>query len=251
MNPPEASTVALDRSGPVWRGSCAGLGSVAVGAAGEVFIEVEGPDPRGEKARALEFGWGDLLSHARRGFAMALGAVVVPANSPDAALLVCGDAPDVAAVVIALSRHGWLLVSDRPTPTRWTDGSLIAHPRSAPLIIAAARAAAAGLDGVPVRAPSNAVRVDLPRWSDEVPISRVVQVTRRRPNEDAFAELTGHRKFERAASILLGGALTPDGTPQEPAVGEHLRLAELPSAVLRIGTEHDASVGQLLEWWAA
>ncbi len=251
MNSQDPPAVVLDRTGPVWRGTCAGLGSVAIGANGDVFTEAEGPDPLGQKARALHHGWGDLLSHARRGYSMALGAAVVPADSADHALLVCGDAPEVATVVIALSRHGWLLLSDRPTPTRWVDSRLIAHPRSAPLLIAKQRAVAAGFDGAAIRDQSNVVSVDLPRSVVPATVSRVVQVTRRRPSEDAFTELTGHRKFERAASLMLGGALAPVAESDEPAVSEHLRLADLPSAVLRIGAEHDASVGQLLEWWAS
>ena len=252
-----------DRAGTIWRGSLPGLGSVEVAADGSVTVAADHPDGTGDEAAALLHGWGELLSFAHRGFAMAQGACLAPPGSAPGALLVCGDAHDVAAVVLSLTARDWALISDRPTPTRWEDGALVAHPRPAPLVVGERMAAESGRTGTPVRAASTAVAVDVSRALSPAPVTRVVLVQRRRPDEDTFAMLTGHRRFERAASLMLRGALsprTPQGVaPDEDAladdtasvVAEHLRLAELPSAVVRIDTAgNDDAVHRLLEWWA-
>lgn len=242
----------LDRSGPTWRGSLPGLGSLLVAPDGALTILPADRDPAGEQAAALRHGWGDLLAHARRGFAMASGAAMVPGDPSLGALLVCGDAHDVATVVLWLSRRDWLLLSDRPTPTQWQGGRLVAHPRSAPLVMARQRAVEAGAPHAPIRAQSNSVAVDIPRSSAPAPIRALLRVQRRHPHEEPFTELVGHRRFERAASLMLGGILAPEAEPEDSVVAEHLRLAGLPSAVMRIdGTEDGSAIGRLQAWWGA
>lgn len=239
----------LDHAGPVWVGTMPGLGVVAVRADGSLDVDPQLPDDSGEKTRALKHGWGELLSHARRGHSLALGASVAPSDHAGA-LLVCGDAHDVAAMVVALAGRGWGLISDRPAPVSWAGERLVAHPRAAPLVLARQRAVEAGLAHADIRAGSNVVAVDLLRREVPTPVDALLLVQRRRPHEASFAELAGHRKFERAASMLLGGALAPDRS-EDNLVAEHLRLAALPSAVVRIEAAADDVIDAVLSWWSA
>ncbi|MDI1290918.1 MAG: hypothetical protein PSX37_13335 [bacterium] len=242
--------LSLDRRGAQWRGTLPGLGLVLVGPTGTVAVEPEGPDPTGQKAAALTHGWGELLASTRRGHALVLGAAVVSPDESASALLVCGTAHEVAPVVLALAGHGWLLLSDRPSPASWENDQLVAHPRSAPLVMAFERVVESGLPFTTVRTPSNAVAVDVPRAMEPSPVRGLLLVQRRRPHEEHFTELSGHRKFERAASIVAKGVLAPESGSEDSAVSEHLRLAELPSAVIRVDSAEAGSLDALLAWWA-
>jgi hypothetical protein len=245
-----AAGPSLDRTGPVWRTVLPALGAIAVAADGQFSVVAELPDADGGKTRALTHGWGELLSHARLGHSLALGAAVVPADDPNRVLLVCGDAHDVAAVVLDLSSRGWRLLSDRPTPTVWRNEQLIAISRPAPLVVSQQRAEAAGLYFTPVRLGSTAVVIDIKRETANGPIDALVQVQRRRPGEPPFDLLTGHRRFERAANLMLGGALAPDIDTDPSAVIDHVRLATIRAAVARIDSATDDAVDHLVRWWA-
>ena len=251
----------LDRDGPVWHGVLPGLGRIQIDADGA--LDVSAAHASEEDETALRHGWGDLLAFAHRGFSMAQGAAVTqggrPDGSPGPALLLTGDAHDIADVVLVLCARGWRLLSDRPTPVAWQDDTLVAQPRPAPLVVAAQRAAGAGLAGRPVRAGSNAVAVTVPRAVEPAPVAAIVQVQRRRPDEAPFAEVLGQRRFERAATLMLHGALAPDhgagdagAESGEAMVAEHVRLAALPSALVRLdGPADEAAVDLLVAWWTA
>ena len=250
MTLPVPPSVALDRSGTDWLGTFPGLGTVVVSPDGHVEVHPVDDGPTGEKAAALRHGWGELLASTRRGHSLALGAALVSADASAGALLVCGTAHEVAPVVLALTGVDWTLLSDRPTPTSWEDGRLIAHPRPAPFVMAFERAADSGRSFGTVRTPSNAVALDVPRAEDPAPIRALLLVQRRRPDEEPFTELSGHRKFERAASVMVGGVLASEHASDETAVSEHLRIAELPSAVLRIDGPDAGLLETVRAWWS-
>ncbi len=250
MTSPVPPSVALDRSGTDWLGTFPGLGTVVVSPAGHVEVDPVDGGPDGEKATALRHGWGELLASARRGHSLALGAALVPADPAAGALLVCGTPHEVAPVVLALTGLGWALLSDRPTPTSWEEGRLIAHPRPAPFVMAFERAVESGLSFTTVRTPSNSVAVDVPRSAEPRPIRALLLVQRRRPDEEPFSELIGHRKFERAASVMVGGVLASEFASDESAVSEHLRIAELPSAVMRVDGPSTYSLEPVVAWWS-
>lgn len=239
----------LNRSGPIWRGRFPGLGSITVGVDGQIGAAPEDRHERAEMGAALLHGWADLLSHARRSHSLALGASVAP-HDRGGALLVCGDAHDVAAIVVALADRRWSLISDRPAPVAWEGDRLVAQPRAAPLVLSRQRADEAGLAHSNVREGSNVVAVDLPRIEVTTPVDALLLVQRRRPHEHGFSELAGHRKFERAASLMLGGALAPERS-EDDVVAEHLRLAGLPSAVVRIDAAAADGIDAVLDWWSA
>ena len=257
----EPDAPAFNRDETVWRGALPGLGSVTVDADGSVRAAADRASEEDEAA--LRHGWGELLSFAHRGFSLAQGAAVTdgerPDGSPEPALLLTGDAHDVADVLLVLCARGWRLLSDRPTPVSWQDDRLIAQPKQAPLLVAAQRAAAADLAGEPVRDGSNAVAVTVPRALDPAPVAGIVQVQRRRPDEEPFAEVLGQRRFERAATLMLHGALAPGHGSGEAAaeggeavVAEHVRLAALPSAVVRLdGPADESAIDLLVTWWTA
>ncbi|MHB1163629.1 MAG: hypothetical protein ACYC3K_00110 [Candidatus Nanopelagicales bacterium] len=241
---------ALDRSGAMWQGSFAGLGVVTVDPDGRLATSVAGADDDGRRADALGHGWGGLLSWARRGFALAHAASLA---SGGRGLLVTGEADDVAATLLGLARLGFAVVSDRPAPTRWIDGGLVAFPRDAPVLVPRRRAEQAGLIGTPVREGSTCVAVDLPRGLAAVQVVAIAHVVRQRPDEEALDRLAGTGRFERAAALMLRGALAPGGPadagPQE-VFAEHLRLAALPSAVIRLDGRDDAlAADRLADWW--
>ncbi|MDO8309673.1 MAG: hypothetical protein Q7V58_15125 [Actinomycetota bacterium] len=237
---------ALDRESATWTGSFPDLGTVEVTADGEISCR---PD-RADGAAALRHGWAGLLSWAHRGFALANSASL---SRGDRGLLVTGEPDDVAATLLGLSRQRFLVVSDRPAPTRWVDGTLVAHPRQAPILVPRRRAEQAGVAGTPVRAGSTAIAVDLPRRLEPVQVAAIAHVVRQRPDEEALDELAGARRFERAATLMLRGALAPAATadPDPGAVfDEHLRLAALPSVVIRMEGRDDAQAAdRLADWW--
>ncbi|MDP1820859.1 MAG: hypothetical protein Q8K58_13350 [Acidimicrobiales bacterium] len=240
----------LDRDETTWTGSFAGLGTVAVALDGEVTAHPDGQDEDGSRAQALRHGWGGLLSWAGRGFALANAASLAIGER---GLLVTGEPDDVAATLLGLARHGFVVLSDRPSPTRWVGGSLVAYPRDAPILVPRRRAEQAGLTGTPVREGSTSVAVDLPRGVEPVPCASIAHVVRQRPDEEALDRLAGTRRFERAATLMLRGALAPAG-PTEPdpreVFDEHLRLAALPSVVIRMEGRDDPLVAdRLLDWW--
>lgn len=240
----------LARHEPAWTGAFPGLGTLMVAPDGQVSTQADDPDESGYGAAALRHGWGDLLSWARRGFALANAASL---GSGEDGLLVTGEPDDVAATLLGLARHGFLILSDRPAPTRWTEGSLVAHPRAAPILVPRRRAEQAGLAGTPVREGSTSVAVGLPRGVDPVRVAGIAHVVRQRPDEEALDHLAGTRRFEQAATLMLRGALAPaapaDPDPQE-VFDEHLRLAALPSVVIRLEGRDDAlAADRLADWW--
>lgn len=215
------------------------------------------------RERALRFGWGEPLSFARRGLRCAGGAAVVPPTD-DACLLLVGAPHDATNILIELTDRGWSVMGDRITPTEWQDAALVAHPRLAPLLASRPRAEKADLEGVPVRENTDSVLVDLPRTSESRPVIAVLTLQMRKPGEDALTVLTGHERFEAAASLMVGGALSPfvpgdantseDSAESEPvprtALDEHLRLTALPYARLRLdSTTVTTDVDALVAWW--
>jgi hypothetical protein len=239
----------LDRAALDWHGSFPGLGSLDIHADGSVRVAPDGAER--EREAALRHGWADLLAFSQLGFSMAAGAVLAPGPDASGALLVCGDPPEVAAVALGLTAHGWSLVSDRPTPTQWEHAALVAHPRPAPLIVGRHLASLAGRDRQSVRTGSDALAIDVNRRSTPVQVSAIARVQRRRPDEDRLTELHGHRRLERAATIMIGGALSAAGADADPTavVDEHLRLAGLPWCEARIDEDTHDTVGALIAWW--
>lgn len=258
----------LDTDVEPWVARMPGLGAVLVAADGalEVRLEDDLPvalpdgearvDTEEQKEAALRHGWGEPLSLARRGFRLAGGAGVV-APEGGACVILTGDPHDITAVLLELAHRGWRILADRITPVQWDGDQLIAHPRLAPLLAAKHRLAKSGDTGERVRADSDARTVDAARESCAHPVTGILVVQQRRPDEEAFTPLTGHERFESAANLLVGGLLAaarlraesgdaaPEAAPQEDSdtggrdtaaetVAEHLRLASLPMARLRL-----------------
>ena len=272
----------LDTDVEPWVARMPGLGTVLVAADGglEVRLEEDLPLPGGElrvdsdeqKEAALRHGWGEPLSLARRGFRLAGGAgVVAPGDGP--CLILAGDPHDAAAVLLALAHRGWRILADRVTPVEWVGDLLFAHPRQAPILAAKRRLAKSGDSGERVRADSDSRSVDLARESAAQPVAGIVVLQQRKPDEEVLMPLAGHERFESAANLLVGGLLGAArqradavgnegaGQPGEgdaadgdrdaaaDALAEHLRLAALPMARLRLDSATwDDDVTGLVRW---
>lgn len=227
------------QSGP-WVGLFPGLGSVTVDEGGEVAVAPEegcGPDDGEDPAlreAALRYGWGEALSFARRGFSLAHGAAIcppatTPAQPAETCLILTGDPHDAAIVILHLVGLGWTVMGDKYTPTLWEDGALVAHPRTAPVLVAARRLLKNEIEGVKVRAHTDARSVELPRTAESRRVAGVVSLQMRKPDEAAFEVLTGHQRFEVAASIMGGGAVRPWRADEEDPDATDLAAAETSS----------------------
>lgn len=271
--------ITLDRDSEPWVGTFPGIGRVMVAADGTVDVTMDAVesgtvgDESGHPAdastdaqtsdtlelreAALRHGWGEPLSWARRGFVCLGGGAVTPDPSVGC-ILITGELHEFGRVLPELARRGWGFLSDRFTPAQWAEGSFVAHPVAAPLLLSTRRARAAGWTGAPVRGATDALAVALRRVPEPTRVAGVVTLARRRVGEPAFEVLTGHRRFEVAANLRIDGALAPTGPDAAAAtdpgqhLAEQLRLAALPTARWRADNDDDAipaDVDHLQQWW--
>jgi hypothetical protein len=217
---------------PPARHAVPGVGIATVDAAGSVAITELSGGPGGELA--LQRAWADPLAQAAAGRSL-LAAVVLVDPAREAALAVTGEPGAAGRLAVGLADEGWLLLADRPAPLTWDAGGPVAPPRAAPLLVR--RADVGSWDATPARPGSTAWAVDLPRATGPTPLAALVHVGRRGP----YGPLAGHRRFERAATVVVGGVLAASGL----AFDEHARLAALPALA------SDGSVPDLLAWWRA
>lgn len=244
VNPPVDSLAPVLHTGEDdWTGTFPGLGTVVVAPDGACRVS---DAASADAHRALLHGWAELLSWARRGFRLVRGASIGPADDARAILLL-GDPHDVTIAVLSLSRRGWLVLSDSPSPANWMADQLLAHPRPAPILVSERRAAKAQVSGELIRSDSDVLAVALPRCEQARPVAAVVRITMRKPGESSFSALTGHNRFEAATRVFLGGVLNLDDADTGPdLLAHHLRLAQLPFGHLRLDSSAAATVDQEL-----
>lgn len=266
---PELS-IGLDRSTEPWRGTFPGLGEVQVDAAGEIHV-VAAQDSATEldsvtmREAALRYGWGEALSWVRRGYMVLRGG----ATSPDperGCVLLAGDLHEFGRLLPDLTEAGWSFLSDRYTPAEWVGDDLIAHPRTAPILLAARRAAKVGWTGEVARGDTDALAVAVPRIHQPTRVIGVLELSRAKPGDEVFEELSGHQRFEVAASLRSGGVMLPDDLEADASpevdpdsvmlVGRHLpeqlRFSRLPIARLRCASETSAEptdAARVVQWW--
>ncbi len=145
------------------------------------------------------------------------------------------------------------MLADHIVPTAWADGVLRAYPRAAPVLVSDRRARRRELEGVKVRALSDAVRVDVARVTSPQPVQAIASVGVRRPGETVLDELVGHERFSAAASVMIGGVMAPESTDADRGrmMSEHLELAKLRFATLRFDEDTlGADVAELCNWWS-
>ena len=251
-----ATGVRFAREDAVWEGTFDGLGSVRVHPGGALDITVEGaetldPDELGQRTAALRWGWGEPLAWARRGCSVTVGTAMV-APGRRGALVVRGVVHDTAIVVAGLAGRGWHVLADRFVPLRWSDDAAEVQPTDAPVLLARRRAEAMGLSGVAVRADTDALAVEVPRWSTPEPFVGSVEIVMRRVGRELFELLEGHERFEAASRLVAGGALAPDGDPLTPSerMARDLRLAGLDFARAHLDADDPDDVLDAVEaWW--
>jgi hypothetical protein len=199
-----------------------------------VTVEAEGSDDAA--GWAITQGWAVPRGLAAAGLSLLNGATLVDPEH-GTALLLAGDAASAGKLILGLAGGGWRLLADRPAPLQWTGEVAIAHPRAAPLLVSESEA-----DGWPsrrVRPDSTAFAVEVPRATTPTALRAIAYLSPTGPH----GPLTGHRRFEQAARVLIGGVLAaaPD------AFTEHARLAGLPAIVVdgRSGGAQDA----VSAWW--
>ena len=134
---------------------------------------------------------------------------------------------------------------------RQPDGTLLVNPW--------------GLTWDEVRA-SDVLRIDTDgnllegRWTVTPAIPLHVELHRARPDDQPLQPLSGHHRFEVAASLCFGGVLSghanraDQDTDTDPAevMAEHLRLSALPMARLSLsgdGEQLPDEADQLVQWW--
>lgn len=251
-----ATGVRLAREGLVWEGIFDGLGSVRVHPGGELDITVDGADALDpaeleQRRAALRWGWGEPLAWARRGCSVTVGTAIV-APGRRGALVVRGVVHDTAIVVAGLADRGWHVLAERIVPLRWSDDTAEVQPTDAPVLLARRRAEAMGLTGEPVRADTDALAVEVPRWSTPERLVGAVEVVMRRVGRERFELLEGHDRFEAASRLVTGGALAPDGDPLTPSerMARDLRLAGLGFARAHLDADDPDDVLDAVEaWW--
>lgn len=246
--------IVLDRSLDVWVGRFPGVGSIRIHVDGRTEIDVDSSlDTDGssdeDKRQALLFGWAEPLSLVRRGFVLVHG---LAAHHPDrdAALLVGGDVHDTAVAAAGLARRGWSLMGDRVVPLVLEEHRILVHPRSAPIVMARARAEAAGLAYRRLREDSNAVAVDVRRHGVPSTLAGIAFAGVRRPHEERMRPATGHGRFDIARRLMGTGALfSVDGNVHD-AMQHTVRLASIPSGEWRFDhPDPDAAFDDLIAWW--
>lgn len=246
--------ITLDRDREPWLGTFPGLGRVEVHADGAISATAEpGQESIDLRNNALRYGWGEPLSWVRRGYALLHGGCVTP-DPAVGAILLTGDLHEFGRLLPAMTGAGWVIGSDRYTPTRWSGDDLVAEPTRAPILLSQRRLAAADWTGKPVRGDTDTCAVEVTRTSSPLPIRAVVDLTRARPDDEPFSVLTGHQRFELAASLRLGGAMRPSATDDKEAaeLSEHLRLARLRIARVRVSGDRDdlpQHVAAVEEWF--
>lgn len=239
-----------------WIARFPGLGTIEVESSGAFTIHVDpasgGDDDPDRRARALRFGWAEPLSYARRGFACtsATGAV-----DPDRAgcLLLVGGPDRVSIAVLRLAELGWSFLGSGIIPTRWEGDELVAHPRDAPMLVAAKRAQRAEFTGTPVRLDTDAWDVALPRVVTPQPVRAVVSVQEVGRSRGGWQVLSGHERFQAATSLFVEGALSVATDPPEPEqlLASRVRLARPPLARVGVrGSTVEADLVPMLEWWS-
>lgn len=223
----------LDVEAEPWLATFPGLGSVSVAENGEVRVAADPGEAEQERAAALRWGWAEPLSLARQGYLLLNGTGMV---SPDGseALLLNGDPHDSAIAMIELVHHGWSVLGDRVTPTRWDQDRLVAHPRQAPVLVSRSRTAKAQWSGVPARRDSDALVTPVPRCADPTPLTTVIHLVSAKIAEPIeLTPLTGLKRFEKATSLRFSGPLGDKHAISggEPMAGD-MRLANAVSSYL-------------------
>lgn len=269
-------TVVLDQSSEPWVATFAGLGSVAVDADGAIDVNVahpantpapphEGVTPDdAEEARqreqALRFGWGEPLSLVRRGFRLLWGTAVVPPRQRGC-LVLTGGASHTGLVTSRLLSAGWRPLADGIVPvaadatgaidTTGTGGRVVAHPRSAPVVLPRRLARSAGLDGQPVRADTDAVAVAVNPVADPEPVMGIAAVRARRPHDPVVRQFGGFELFEQAAAVLMGvETLCPTTIAPATELANHRRLATIAHAEVALSYDTLADdLATLISWW--
>lgn len=248
--------VRLTRDGPVWEGTFDGLGSVRVRPDGDLEVAVQGADDLDpieveQRAAALRWGWGEPLAWARRGCSITVGTAVV-APGRRGSLVVRGAAHDAPIVVAGLAGRGWQVLADRVVPLRLSDDVAEVQPTDAPVLLARRRVEAMGLSGSAVRADTDAVAIEVPRWSAPEPLLGVVEVLMRRGGLPPLEVLEGHERFEMASRLVAIGALEADGEALAPSecMARDLRLAALELARAHLDADDSEDVLDAIEsWW--
>lgn len=269
--PRPASAPRLDTDVEPWVGVFPGLGRIEVAADGSYTVVAEQPEPDDletveQREDALRFGWAEILATARRGTPRAAGMTVgFPDQSTCA--LITGETGEVGRLVTPLLDSGVAILADRPAPVHWQDEVLMADPCPRPVLLGVQRAASAGLPAHEARGDTDSRTVDVPRLSDSRRVAACLQLAMRRPHEQPFEVLSGHRSFEAAANIFAAGILDPgradalakgavdetdaheDAVKVGTRMAEHLRLASLPVARLLLDAEDpEASWDTALPW---
>ena len=230
----------IDVSGELWLAGFPGLGTVTVAADGSTVVTPEPvagseePGALAQRERALQFGWAEPLSFARRGYSCVLGAAfVMPAA--DGCVLFTGAPSDSVGLVAEFGRQGWSLLAEGLVPVRWQGDQFVVHAREAPALAARRHCTAEGLAGIEVRSRSDACEVSVPRATGSRPVAAVVSFHPRKVGEAPFEILRGRSRFQAAARLVTRGVLSAAGPESDPTMelGTHLRLADLPFARLR------------------
>lgn len=266
-------TVVVNQDSEPWVASFAGVGAVYIDADGTVTVEVaDTTDPgdttvpadtdtgnRRQRHDALKYGWGEPLSLIRRGFRLVVGTALV-APKRQGCVIFAGSVSNTALVTSHLVARGYRPVADGVVPVAAdTDGSIdpggdgpvMAHPRTAPLLLPRRWARKAGLEGEPVRSDSDAVAIVTDQAEAPEPVVGVAMVRIRRPGEQTLRQLGGFEPFEQAASLL---SAAQDLCPWAPApaveLANHSRLASVPHAEIGVRTDTlSDDLVAITTWW--
>ncbi len=263
-------TIQLDRSGPEWTGRFEGLGEVRVDADGHLTVRCELDDPAAEAA--LRHGWGELLVLAHRGVQFLNGTTLAP-DEDAPAVLVVGAHELVGWLVVELVDSGWLVVSDRLSPTDLSGEQVLVHPRPGPALTHRSGTIESTGDraGIqPARSDSDVDVAGFPTSSREHRLGGIVQISRLRIGEQPEEVLLGHDRFSVASSLHVLGALRPrrpgeasephpDGSGLDPEgteaetphllIQDHLRLAALPGLRVRFDRSDLEGVSSRVRRW--
>ena len=250
--------VVVDLGAEPWMASLAGLGSVHIHADGAIDVTVDDTvEEPTLRESALRDGWGEPLSLVRRGFRLLTGTALVAPDRPGC-LVLTGSAGHPAMITAHLLAAGWRPLADGVVPVASShdgtidiDGAVVAHPRSAPLLLPRRWARKAGLDNTPVRADTDAVRVNVATATSPEPVVAAIHVRVRRPHDDVLRPLRGFEPFEKAAGMLITNpVLCPAASTPAGELANHARLAAVAQAEANIHPDTlDSDINDITRWW--
>lgn len=266
-------TVVVNQDSEPWVASFSGVGAVYINADGTVTVEVAdttepgdttGPADtdagnRRQRHDALKYGWGETLSLIRRGFRLVAGTALVAPRRRGCVIFV-GSASNTALVTSHLVARGYRPLADGVVPVAADtngsidpggDGPVMAHPRSAPLLLPGRWANLAGLEGEPVRNDTDALAIAADRAMEPEPLVGVAAVRIRRPDEPTLRQLAGFEPFEQAASLLNAARdLRPSAPAPAVELANHSRLASVAHAEIGVRTDTlSDDLAAITTWW--